>query len=1252
MKKSIIIVIFGLLMSMALFSCSKEDGSVPVDGELTPVEFQMGISTRAHDAQWDANDDVGLTMLAQGTQRILDNVFNYDYYTPTTAGLFQARTQGKVIYFPQDGSRVTFKGYYPYHAAMSRDMLLPVNVSSQTALPQIDLMTAEHLAGFSKLDRVVHLNFHHRLSKMIFKLLNAPGEEAISLEDLTVTINGMETQASYDLMNENLIVTQNTQAPITFPYRNDPTDRYGIVLPRPAGSGVTFSFRSSTGDEYTAVMSDTLNLKAGYKYTFYVTLKETAAIITADIAPWIDGPESQYDALQITGDPGSNDGAIDGDIMKVYLEGTNGFDLLENYTYVESSSAWVPDQEVYWEQIPTNPAVLRASLEREPALNNTQMPDVLVSETISVERNKSAHFELERAATKVFVKLSSSTFTAQQLAGATIELPQYLTGGTVVNGEYVAGPPQQRANILVDRTNMNLGVALFNPQIVSPGSAVINVTIDGRTYTAYAGTDGMSYEAGVANTLVVNLDEQAVTVSASIVDWKNGTPSYLTVGDTGTPAGGSENVSFGTQMTVFMTAGNDAKVGDYTFTYTTDGIWRTNPQIEWSDINESTYPGPYTARSWIVVNSAALNGTQIPDYLVSDEVTFNRYDGANFTLAHAGSKVVITLSSSTYTAEQLAAATVTLPGYRQGATYSEGQLVNNSPTTGDIVPVDQDGARVAIIEPQTIAQGGVIAHLEVAGVQYDAKALTEPFVYNPGEQKRITIFLDQDALTVSATVKDWDDAEYTLTALVPDATVGDNEGINVGERMEIYYQDKSNQPQTAQYTYGTNGWTANTPLYFDDVLANSPVRATLFRQETPYNPTQVADHMTLVDPIQLESGSSSIHFDFVHPAAKVFIQVTSDTYSQEELDAMTYTLPGYTRGGAVTRGIYQQGTISGSIIEVQKVGTEAIAIIDPQTISAGNTVVRITNQAGREYNVTYANPVIFQAGFATVLNITLNRTNIGLSATAKDWTPQTAIELTPEAINVGGQLEGTDTFFNDKTIYLYKWNPGYWADTYTYLPGANGRVWSGTPRYWDDQQFPFNITAFYFPTEGATPSINAGTTSFDWTVPANQSTGYEHYDILDDNLEVSSPEYLNFEFEHALSKVTVVLVSDEFNTSQLEGSTITLNNFVVDGQISLPQGTATYTGSGTTVTPFTEKNGSIYSALLMPGQTIPANTNMITITLPQYPNTPFQGALSTALTLEGGKNHILTIRLRRTLIEMSATVKPWDDENTGEIVIQ
>lgn len=1001
-------------------------------------------------------------------------------------------------------------------------------------------------------------------------------------------------------------------------------------------------------------MADDLELEGGYQYTFYVTLQETPAQITAEIKPWNDGRTTDYDALQISDEMGSNEGALEGDIIKVYMQDADAFSLLSDYTY--NGTAWEPETPVYWEDISADPAVLRASLEREEALHETQMPDILVSETINVARNRSAHFVLQRAATKVFVVLESSTFDQDELDDADIVLPDYLTGGSVVDGAYVEDPAGQRGNIIVDRTNPALGVALFNPQRISPEGAVVTVTIAGRDYTAYAGSQGMNFQAGIANTLVVKLEQQEATVSARIVDWKEGTPSEMEVVEFGTPAGASENVDFGTQMTVFMEDEGGNALPPYNFTYNPDGKWRTTPTIYWNDIQGD---GPYTVRSWILPEEEAWDPSQIEDYLVADEITVDKFNGADLTLRHAASMVLVSLSSSTFSAVQLASATVSFPDYETGGSFSNGEFIPGS-TPGDITPVkDISGAWKALIQPQTIPAGNTILSVTIADKTYNAVATGTDFTYAPGEITRITVYVEENALTVSATVVDWTSRDINLNALLPTVIQEDSEGVLDGEQMAIYYYVSGNPDiQTATYTYdaSTGQWSSPAPIFWDDLRVNSPITATLFRQPAAYNDTQVADHMILSSSMTVPPTSANMHFNFVHPASKIFIQVDGGTdFTDEEIEAMTFTLPQYISGGKVINGQYVYGNTTGDIEVAVDEDGQAVAIIDPQTIQAGNTVVRIRNQAGQVYNATYGSNLTFSPRQSTVLKIQLRKTGLSLSASTVDWIPQTPIELIPTAIVVSGQLGDTDDFFRNKTIHLYKWGganaANFWTDTYSYLQGQNGFVWSGTPRYWDDQVSPLNMTAVHFPVEESIPTVANNTISFPWSVPANQSSGYDNYDILTDYLPVSAPQALNFEFEHPLSKMTLVLVSDEFTVTEMERASITLNDFMVGGEINMPQGTATATGTGQTVIPFTETAGVQYSALLMP-QPKAANTNIITVTLPQYSNTPFQGSLSTALNLTAGNNHIITIRLRRTSIQMSATVKPWVDSQTGEIVIE
>ena len=170
---------------------------------------------------------------------------------------------------------------------------------------------------------------------------------------------------------------------------------------------------------------------------------------------------------------------------------------------------------------------MRASMVKSPALNNTQMQEILVADEISVPRNTGANFMLKRSVTKAVVKLESNTFTALQLADAIITFPNYLIGGVEENGLFIPG--QNRGNILIDRTDPENGIAVFQPQIISSRAIVATITINNRTYTAYAGDYGMPFNAGEASLLVININEEVVGISAKVIDWVDLPASYFDV---------------------------------------------------------------------------------------------------------------------------------------------------------------------------------------------------------------------------------------------------------------------------------------------------------------------------------------------------------------------------------------------------------------------------------------------------------------------------------------------------------------------------------------------------------------------------------------------------------------------------------------------------------------------------------------------------------------------------------------------------
>ena len=373
---------------------------------------------------------------------------------------------------------------------------------------------------------------------------------------------------------------------------------------------------------------------------------------------------------------------------------------------------------------------------------------------------------------------------------------------------------------------------------------------------------------------------------------------------------------------------------------------------------------------------------------------------------------------------------------------------------------------------------------------------------------------------------------------------------------------------------------------------------------------------------------------------------------------MRVTLPRYIFDGYFQNGLFVSGTQPGTITPTN-VGGTMYAIIQPQQIAAGNTVVRVTTSSNNVYDLTYNANVEFIAGITTILEVDMKQTPGMLSANVTDWVTGNTIPFTPTPITVSGTLNNTSDFFRGKTIHIYKYgatNAEFETFTYSYLRNTDGTgySWNGRQLYWDNYVGQtLNVTSIYNTMQSMIPpAVDATTISFPWNLPANQSGGYSNYDILSTKMGLLQPTMINFNFIHPLSKVRVEIKSDEFTSAELAGASVILNNIVLTGIINLPSGTASPSGTpAATIVPQTDAEGSKYSALVMPS-TVAAGTTIVTVRLVEYPNVAFTGSLSTDLTFVAGKEHLLTVTLRRTEAQLSATYEEWTDGDSGEITIE
>ena len=78
------------------------------------VPFPEGISFLSDIDTWDLNDGIGIYMVENGTQTVVDNAANRRYVTAAGDGRFSPASENQTIYFPLDeNNKVDFIAYYP-----------------------------------------------------------------------------------------------------------------------------------------------------------------------------------------------------------------------------------------------------------------------------------------------------------------------------------------------------------------------------------------------------------------------------------------------------------------------------------------------------------------------------------------------------------------------------------------------------------------------------------------------------------------------------------------------------------------------------------------------------------------------------------------------------------------------------------------------------------------------------------------------------------------------------------------------------------------------------------------------------------------------------------------------------------------------------------------------------------------------------------------------------------------------------------
>ena len=276
------------LATLLLTACQNDEETMQTDARVA-LQVTSGIQTRAYDATWEANDEIGIFGFTQGDAPA-QAYTNVRYVTTGGDGAFTP--DGTTIYLPTDGSSLDFVAYYP-HTTDLENGIYTVDVEDQSDLSTIDLMAAG-MQTANRINNTVTFNFEHKLSKIVLTFKPGDGMALSELTGMKVQLTNQQTLATFDMTQPDgeVVVGTNTPATLTLNTTDDGMSSEGIVLPSANFDSMTLHLELEDGGSFfnwDLNNSKADKFEAGKKYVYDITVNKSRLDVTATIEDWAPG---------------------------------------------------------------------------------------------------------------------------------------------------------------------------------------------------------------------------------------------------------------------------------------------------------------------------------------------------------------------------------------------------------------------------------------------------------------------------------------------------------------------------------------------------------------------------------------------------------------------------------------------------------------------------------------------------------------------------------------------------------------------------------------------------------------------------------------------------------------------------------------------------------------------------------------------------------------------------------------------------
>lgn len=276
------------LATLLLTACQNDEETMQTDARVA-LQVTSGIQTRAYDATWEANDEIGIFGFTQGDAPA-QAYTNVRYVTTGGDGAFTP--DGTTIYLPTDGSSLDFVAYYP-HTTDLENGIYTVDVEDQSDLSTIDLMAAG-MQTANRINNTVTFNFEHKLSKIVLTFKPGDGMALSELTGMKVQLTNQQTLATFDVTQPDgeVVVGTNTPATLALNTTDDGMSSEGIVLPSANFDSMTLHLELEDGGSFfnwDLNNSKADKFEAGKKYVYDITVNKSRLDVTATIEDWAPG---------------------------------------------------------------------------------------------------------------------------------------------------------------------------------------------------------------------------------------------------------------------------------------------------------------------------------------------------------------------------------------------------------------------------------------------------------------------------------------------------------------------------------------------------------------------------------------------------------------------------------------------------------------------------------------------------------------------------------------------------------------------------------------------------------------------------------------------------------------------------------------------------------------------------------------------------------------------------------------------------